>query len=161
MPDLRPTHRSLLNQPTPPFEGASAAIWPSHPRYGKRGPERAAGNRGRSRGPAQVDRRPHRRCPQACSGVDAEATACGPQRDDEAVPGHLFHPDARRVGERPVERGRRSVGRAARVRNFWGLYFIDPPPAPKAILPGRSLGSVTGSWRRPLSATLGGAVLAL
>jgi len=72
--------------------------------------------------------------------------ARGPQQDDKAVPGHQVHPGDRRVGERPVERGRRSVGRAALVRNFWGLYFFDPPP-------------VTGSRRRPLSANLGGVVL--
>src|SRR6516165_10658026 len=39
-------------------------------------------------GPADVDCRPHRRCPQARGGVDAAPTARGPQRDGEAVQGH-------------------------------------------------------------------------
>jgi hypothetical protein len=45
MPDARPSHTtvSLLNQPTPPFEGAANSL------YGKRGPQRSYGNLGRKR----------------------------------------------------------------------------------------------------------------
>ena len=113
MPDLRPTHRSLLNQPTPPFEGASAAIWPSHPRYGKRGPERAVGNRGRTRGRAAVNRRPCRRCARKSPEPDTPPAPRSAQchaGDDE---GHLAHQASRGYGQRSLERGRRSGGRAA------------------------------------------------
>ena len=57
MPDQRPAHYrmgpSLLNTPTPAFEGAGHAMYPNH-RYGNRGPERVAGNRAQRReGPPQ------------------------------------------------------------------------------------------------------------
>ena len=52
MPDQRPAHHtmgpSLLNQPTPPFNGAGASL------YGETGPKRSYGNLGRRReGPPQ------------------------------------------------------------------------------------------------------------
>jgi hypothetical protein len=50
MPDARPAHTtvSLLNQPTPPFNGAAASL------YGEYGPTRSYGNLGRKReGPPQ------------------------------------------------------------------------------------------------------------
>jgi len=46
MPDQRPSHThqlSLLNQPTPPYNGPGAAM------YGPRGPTRSYGNLGRRR----------------------------------------------------------------------------------------------------------------
>jgi hypothetical protein len=51
MADIRPSHTtvpSLLNQPTPPYNGPGAAL------YGERGPTRSYGNLGRRReGPPQ------------------------------------------------------------------------------------------------------------
>src|SRR6516164_3878959 len=45
MPDTRPAHMrvSLMNQPTPPYNGPGASL------YGERGPQRSYGNLGRRR----------------------------------------------------------------------------------------------------------------